>query len=419
MARPEISHVRGGVLACALVSIALAACSSSSGKPNVVDSGGEVGDVKAQLVTDGGDAKSEASSVDRGKTDTGTETGHDALDTGTDHGPDGATMDGATNTGGAAGMGGAGMGGGTGTGGVIGTGGADAGVDTQPDSPMSDAGPNDVVTDSSPTDSSGDTTPACGTGCPSTIQADHLVLWLAADFGVTCTSGHVSAWQDRGGSNLPVAPVSGKNGPQCGIDQIAGRAALFFDRPGNDDNDGVLTVALDQILTDTDYTVFVVERRKSDTDGYVLGTGGSGVCDSDTDMAYRFGYNALGSPPMFIAGPYSFDNEGDLGCLDPAFSVAAYSASAPAALEIETFDSNVGHSLLINGTAAGSNTDMNPITSLSNPFIGRAFDAPAQSAHHSRYLGDVGEIVIYDAALGTADRNSVAAYLKQRWSTGP
>jgi hypothetical protein len=317
-------------------------------------------------------------------------------------------------------MGGAtGVGGGTGTGGVTGTGGADAGVDTQPDSPMTDAGSNDVVTDSAPTDTSGDTTPACGTGCPSTIQGDHLALWLAADFGVTCTSGHVTAWQDRGGSALPVAPMSGKNGPQCGVDQIAGRAALFFDRPGSDDNDGVLTVALDQIMTDTDYTVFVVERRKSDTDGYILGTGGSGVCDSDTDMAYRFGYNALGSPPMFIAGPYSFDNVGDLGCLDPAFSVAAYSPSAPAALEIETFDSNVGHSLLINGTAAGSNTDMNPITSLSNPFIGRAFDAGTTSLHHSRYLGDVAEIVIYDVALDGADRDSVAAYLKQRWSTGP
>ncbi len=49
---------------------------------------------------------------------------------------------------------------------------------------------------------------------------------------------------------------------------------------------------------------------------------------------------------------------------------------------------------------------MNPITSLSNPFIGRAFDAGSTSLHHSRYLGDVAEIIIYDVALDGADRDS-------------
>ncbi len=332
MARPEISHVRGGVLLCAFVSIALAACSSSSGKPNVVDSGGGLATSKRSCRPTQAmrRAKLLPSIAGRPRPARTLVTMHWTPARITARTVPGWVV--RREQAAQPGMGGAtGVGGGTGTGGVTGTGGADAGVDAQPDSPMTDAGPNDVGTDNSPTDTGGDTTPACGTGCPSTIQGDHLALWLAADFGVTCTSGHVSAWQDRGGSNLPVAPMSGKNGPQCGVDQIAGRAALFFDRPGSDDNDGVLTVALDQILTDTDYTVFVVERRKSDTDGYILGTGGSGVCDSDTDMAYRFGYNALGSPRC-SSPAYSFDNDGDLGCLDPAFSVAAYSPSAPAAL---------------------------------------------------------------------------------------
>ena len=180
--------------------------------------------------------------------------------------------------------------------------------------------------------------------------------------------------------------------------------------------DGVLTIDLNLPLGGTDYTVFVVERRQSNTDGYILGTGGSGVCDTDTDMAYRFGYNAMFSPATFVAGPYSFDNDGNDGCLDPSNPIGAYSASDPAALEIEVFDKTVGHALSINGAPAGSNTDMNLIMTLPGAFIGRAYDAPTLSQHHSRYLGDVAEIVIYSVALSATERDQVAGYLQQRWN---
>jgi hypothetical protein len=294
----------------------------------------------------------------------------------------------------------------------------DSGVDVPPDVPATDGDAMidvDPTPDVPPEDAADVRTEVCGTGCPSTVHGDKLELWLAADFGVTCASGRVTSWQDRGGLALPVVPPVGMTGPVCGVDKIAGRDALFFDRPGSDDLDGVLTVALDLPLKGTDYTVFVVERRQSNTDGYILGTGGSGVCDTDTDMAYRFGYNAGGSAPKFVAGPYSFDE--DLGnCLDPASPIGAYSATDPAALEIEVFDHTVGHSLSINGTPAGSNIDKNPISMLPGAFIGRAFDAPTLSAHHSRYLGDVAEIVIYSAVLTDDERTQVTGYLQRRWN---
>ncbi len=37
-------------------------------------------------------------------------------------------------------------------------------------------------------------------------------------------------------------------------------------------------------------------------------------------------------------------------------------------------------------------------------------------ARHSRYLGDVAEIVIYNVALSDGDRTAVEGYLKQRWN---
>ncbi len=431
MARPETSRVRGGVLLCAFVSLALAACSSSNGTPN--DSGSDGADAKARIDTGGGDAKNDVSAdqtVDHSNTDTGhdaTDTGNDATDTGADHGPGGATgsggatgAGGATTTDGAAGMGGASAtGGATGTGGVAGAGagGADAGVDAQPDSPVTDSGPTDVAPDSPATDMSSDTTPACGTGCPSTIQSSHLALWLAADFGVNCMQGRVAAWQNRGNVSETVAPVSGKSGPQCGVEQIAGRAALFFDRPNADDTDGVLTVDLNSILSGSDYTVFVVERRQTDTEGYILGTtGNSTSCDDLPDIAYRFGYDPAYTPMSFVAGPYSTDPVQG-GCIDPISQYATYSPTAPAALDVEVFDQTVGHELAINSVVVDHNTEMTPIDSLPAAYIGRAFNALNLGARHSRYLGDVGEIVIYNAALSDGDRALVEGYLKQRWNT--
>jgi hypothetical protein len=266
-------------------------------------------------------------------------------------------------------------------------------------------------------DAPADTTPACGTGCPTTIQGTHLGLWLAADFGVSCIQGHVTAWQDRGTLNQTIAPAGGKSGPQCGVDSIAGRPALFFDATGTDDTNGVLKVDLDSILSQNDYTVFVVERRQSDSEGYILGTPAISVsCDEIADSEYRFGYDPDYMPANFlVAGPYAADQiQG--GCIDPAAPYSAYSQSATAAVDVEVFDHTVGHKLAINGTVVRSNPEKTPIDALSPAYIGRAFNFLALSNRHSRYLGDVAEIVIYNVALSDADRTAVEGYLKQRWN---
>ncbi len=438
MARPEGSHVRSGVLVCAFVSIALAACSSSSGTPNVVDSGV---DGKAMLATDAGDAKTPDvkpdllpdQALEKPTADTHAEA---AADTGGAAGTSGAGgtagaggapgAGGAAGVGGVTGTGGAALGGapGTGgttssTGGTTGAGGADAGVDAPSDTPATtDAPAEGGVGGIGGTDSGdgSDTTPACGAGCPPTIQGSHLALWLAADFGVSCDQGRVTGWQDRGSLNQTIAPVSGKSGPKCGVDTIAGRPALFFDSPGTDDTDGVLTVNLNAILKETDYTVLVVERRQTDAEGYILGTTGMSTnCDEIADTAYHFGYDTQYLPtPKFAVGPYSVD--GNTNCIDPISSYATYSPSAPAAIDVEVFDQTIGHKLAINGTVADSNNDMNTISGLAAGYIGRAFNVLSLGTRHSRYLGDVAEIVIYNVALSDTDRTAVEGYLKQRWN---
>ncbi len=418
MARPAFAKLQNLLLGVAIpmaMAIGGAACSSSSGTPNIADAGGD-DRTDMRLASDGADGNVDAH-VDRANdpVDVQMDVGSDGMDQAADDAeasveaghdlsiddvpPTDVPMDRLpeVNEDTPADS-------------------PDGGVDLPPDLPatdgdaMIDVGPTDV-----PPEAAADVA-VCGTGCPSTVHGDKLALWLAADFGVTCVSGRVTSWQDRGGWALPVVPVTGKTGPRCGVDSIAGRDALFFDRPGSDDLDGVLTVDLNLPLKGTDYTVFVVERRQSNTDGYILGTGGGGSCADDSYYAYRFGYTTSAAPPSFVAGPYAYDNVGDNGCLDPFIPYGPYSASDPAALEIEVFGQRMGHSLAINGAAALTNTDENPIVMLPPAFIGRAFDAPTLSLHHSRYLGDVAEIVIYSAVLTDDERTQVTSYLQQRWN---
>jgi hypothetical protein len=416
MVRPALKHREVLFLGVA-ISIGAAACSSDVPRARTDSGSDTVRDSRVDLVDAGRDTTSDI--VD-GVLDRGSDRG----DVASDVADQSSDLSDTSGTGGTVGSGGT-----SGTGGTNGTGGGDAGHDTMDSPPDSDEdtpdGPSDqpknndggADADATPgVDDAADAPPACGPGCPSTVAVGHLALWLAADFGVTCSAqGRVTSWADRGDAHLPVVPVATKTGPRCGADTITSKSALFFDRLGTDDSDGVLMVNLDQVLARHDYTVFVVERRQSNTEGYILGTNPlSTSCDTNADVEYRFGYDTLYDTPGFVAGPYAVDQDGN--CLDPAAAFTPYSPSDPAALEIEVFNQTIGHSLYVNGVLAGSNTDMNPIQALSSPaFIGRAFPALSMGTRTSRYLGDLAEIVIYSVALNDIDRAAVTTYLAGRW----
>ncbi len=184
-----------------------------------------------------------------------------------------------------------------------------------------------------------------------------------------------AAWQDRGTLNLPIAPVASKTGPRCGVDTIAGRPALFFDVPGTDDTDGVLTVNLDSILRNSDYTVLVVERRQTDAEGYILGT--TGMSTAATRSPTRLPTSA--TTPVHsrgeIRGRSLLHRPGQWRLHRPDQLLPdILTHSAPAAIDVEVFDQTVGHKLAIDGTVVDHNTEMTPISGLS-PL--RTSDAPS------------------------------------------
>lgn len=287
----------------------------------------------------------------------------------------------------------------------------DVAPDVQPDLPPIDTGTDAMA----PSDAS-DGPPACGTGCPSTIQPDNLAYWFAADYGVTCTGGRVSAWANRGTLDPQIAPPSGKSGPLCNsTTPLGGRNAIFFDDSGADELSGVLQIDLDSALSGNDYTIFVVERRQSGAEGYVLGTALDPAllntdCSQYAHAAYWLGY----LPPYLLSGPY-ITLDGDT-CEVPQMMPALFSMTNPvASLDIDLFDSSVGHACFSNGVAILSDNDMDPIDSLFQGYVGRAFQTLDSGSRPSRFKGDIAEIVIYSTALSSDERTAVSSYLATRW----
>ncbi len=425
------------------LSACFAACSASSGSPN--DAGRDtviVIDALARMDTGSpdradGTAGADARDSAADKVDTAsdpTDTAADTHDSGSggatgaggsvDAGMGGAGMGGSSAGGsGMGGSAGAGMGGaagssmgGSGAGGVAGAGmgGADAGIDAPDSAPGGNTGSIDSGIDTPPSSDASDG-PTCGTGCPANVRPGSLVLWLSADVGVTCdqlsTPPRVTGWKDRrANSTVTLTPVAQKPGPRCDGQTLSGITLPYFDRTTTDVDTGILRVDLTP-LNGSNYTVFVVERRRSSDARYVLGTDvpfpASVDCLNDNaHLAYRFGYR---SPVLFGAGSYTSNVDED--CADPSVTVPTFS-TAQAMLEVERFESGVEHKMTI-GSSSNLSDDTDPMGGLLQGYLGRAFQLAFGS--DSRYLGEVAEVVIYGAALDQTDIDAVSSYLRSRW----
>jgi hypothetical protein len=217
----------------------------------------------------------------------------------------------------------------------------------------------------------------------------------------------------------------GHLGPLCGTAENAWAQKLvpFFDR-GSDDNQGsVLPIDLSS-LVNSDYTVFVVERRRSAArPAYLLGStppdiNTAALCGSleNGHKAFRFGYL---TDSLFVAGSLAEDEGGD-SCLDIGVLYPPFVTNGPAArLDVEVLSANTRHVFYPGTGAAVIGDDSHAIESLEPglQYLGRANQPITIDPEHpdARFYGDIAEVVIYDAALSDADRLAVSGYLMDRW----
>jgi hypothetical protein len=254
-----------------------------------------------------------------------------------------------------------------------------------------------------------------------TVAPSHLQVWLTADRGLRCTSDEVTAWLDQSGRGRDATRGTHK-GPQCPqtLHALHGVNLPYFSSPGSSPpfNDETLDLDL-AFLANTDYTIFVVERRWADRTAAsggneeLIGTdapAGASGCPSSgfqISLGYGFydGYPALGYESLCYQ-PFT-------GTRGQAPATPAQ-PPAPATYDMLRLQQSAAASPTvwqngskINGGAASGG----PATEFAGGSIGRAFS----TASENRFQGDIAEVVAFDTALSDDEAQQMGAYFKQHW----
>jgi hypothetical protein len=251
---------------------------------------------------------------------------------------------------------------------------------------------------------------------PSVAPA-HLQLWLTADSGVDCVGSspaRVHLWSD-GSSHHRDATSGSHLGPRCGepLHTMAGASVPYFSAPagGPPFVDDSLDVDL-SFLSGVEYTLFVVERRWSDRDptggALFIGTQTINETSPPTLEALQVGY-------VFWRGytQLSIDLTG-YGTQTPMGAVPALGSMMPAAatLDMFRFSHAAGLEVWVDGKLATSRAGDYALQGpLSAGSIGRA----TYLTRDLRYVGDIAEIIVFDAALVPNEQVQIENYLREHW----
>jgi len=255
---------------------------------------------------------------------------------------------------------------------------------------------------------------------PLSINSAHLSLWLTADRGITCIGGRIKRWEDQSNRGDHARPVYGA-GPQCDLPSHAymGVNLPYFSAPKTPNiYDETLDLDLN-CLVNTEYTVFVVERRWADyrdhsaSAEYLVSTPVPGAAlatmlDAECVLGgFQLGYAYDGDEPHLVL---------DQGCSRAAQRVDRVSLDAAPALlseEVGEYNARWGRGLWVPGLPVAHVADTTELMSANGGAIGRGI---VQSAKFdTRFRGDIAEIIIYDSALTSEEATNVEKYLALHW----
>jgi hypothetical protein len=274
-----------------------------------------------------------------------------------------------------------------------------------------------------------------GSPLPPIADASHLHLWLTADWGVTCDENQfphrVTRWADRSGQCDDASLLLKELGPQCqlspGAHTINGIDVPYFSAPTNGNVvDETLDVDL-SFLALSEYTIFVVERRWADQPpqgphaSFLIGTtapdpvhvacGGG----TDTDQALQFGFIYYNGFPQL-----ALDQTCCPSCGGVTFTVLAVPTPPPAATSYDVvgYSRSGGHHLRVNGVHVADDVAApgEPLHLATGGAIGRAlFAQTVVNGGDDRFVGDIAEVLVYDAALTQAEESAIEQYMRSHW----
>ena len=150
-----------------------------------------------------------------------------------------------------------------------------------------------------------------------------------------------------------------------------------------------------KLFVGSQYTIFVVEQRRTNADAFFFGGGSFG-----TNMCLIAGYYTGGAS---LRHAHFGDDVND--CLN---CVPLYSTVIPR-IHIFRFSYSKGKQYYLNGsTVTSQNATVNPLVSYNNAYI-------AKYGTSIFYYGDIAEIIVFSSALNVEELSSIKDYLSKKW----
>ncbi len=221
-----------------------------------------------------------------------------------------------------------------------------------------------------------------------------LALWLDASVGVTPFGGPVSEWTDQSGNGFIATQTDSEKTPGFNSDALGGQGALLF----SEFFDAFMQMPVAQnspLDLQTDFTFYTVAKLDDFDQVHTL------LSRNQTD-GYEFRVNASDKLETFV-------NDG--GGAETDSSVGNVPTEGFHILEIH-YDVGGTINFTDNGVplgAAQANT-LTGITSNTADMFICGFGVPA-----TKWIGEIGQFIIYKRLLTTQERNKVGFYLADRY----
>jgi hypothetical protein len=233
-----------------------------------------------------------------------------------------------------------------------------------------------------------------------------LQLWLdASDAGslydattggsLVAAGAAVARWEDKSGNGRHVSDASNQPTRQTAVRN--GLDVIRFDGT----NDILRTTGNFPLTGNAASSVFVVYRKTSNTKGSVFGWGDAGT------LLGAWGYYEDGTVAALALGGGNQFNTTTLANNTWAQMSVLKTAGA---INATTTTRRNGSSIAASGHSSTTpNITAQPFT------VGRWSNYDLDGSSSTAFQGDIGEIIIYNAALSDTDRAAVESYLMTKW----
>lgn len=231
-------------------------------------------------------------------------------------------------------------------------------------------------------------------------QISQLKVWLKGDAGVTLVGGEVDVWADQSGNFNNVSAPAAINRPTTSTQN--GKNVLVFNG-----NNKVLQNTLTELLRNLDAATIIV----------------AGSCSNTTGSRHQVN---IGTPTLTsrVAVGYRPNNSTKLG----AASLGRRLNTDPASVEVgqTTLSTSwLNNMAVFNWSGATLTTYVNNVqTDTLNPFQtagltpndGGALTIGSNSLLTAAwFIGNIGEILVYQKELSSTERANINTYLNNRW----